>query len=142
MYKKVLVAVDFYEGGEQILEKTAEIAQAWNSDVWLVHMIGEIYAPYGAMDTQVPAIDEEAIRSGSEEKLKSLAAEYGLPADNVNVSVGPAVRGILDVAKEIDVDLIVVGSHGRHGLRLLLGSTANGVLHQADRDVLALRLQE
>jgi universal stress protein A len=45
------------------------------------------------------------------------------------------------VAKEISADLIIVGSHGRHGLALLLGSTANGVLHGATCDVLAVRVQ-
>jgi universal stress protein A len=38
------------------------------------------------------------------------------------------------------VDLVVVGSYGRHGLQLLLGSTANGVLHLAACDVLAVRV--
>jgi universal stress protein A len=38
------------------------------------------------------------------------------------------------------MDLVVVGSHGRHGLSLLLGSTANGVLHGAGCDVLAVRV--
>jgi universal stress protein A len=45
------------------------------------------------------------------------------------------------IAKERGVDLIVVGSHGRHGLQLLLGSTANGVLHLAECDVLAVRVR-
>jgi len=44
------------------------------------------------------------------------------------------------LANEIGADLIVVGSHGRHGLALLLGSTANGVLHGAPCDVLAVRV--
>ena len=44
------------------------------------------------------------------------------------------------VADEAGADLIVVGSHGRHGLALLLGSTANGVLHGAMCDVLAVRV--
>ncbi len=44
------------------------------------------------------------------------------------------------VAEELGADLIVVGSHGRHGLALLLGSTANGVLHGATTDVLAVRV--
>ncbi|MCV6604433.1 MAG: universal stress protein, partial [Porticoccaceae bacterium] len=45
-------------------------------------------------------------------------------------------------AEENQVDLIVVGSHGRHGLALLLGSTANGVIHGAGCDVLAVRIRE
>ncbi len=45
-------------------------------------------------------------------------------------------------AKQDNIDLIVVGSHGRHGLALLLGSTANGVLHGANCDVLAVRVKE
>ena len=43
-------------------------------------------------------------------------------------------------AKELGADLIVVGSHGRYGLALLMGSTANGVLHGASCDVLAVRV--
>ena len=42
--------------------------------------------------------------------------------------------------KELETDLIVVGSHGRYGLALLMGSTANGVLHGATCDVLAVRV--
>jgi universal stress protein A len=44
------------------------------------------------------------------------------------------------VANELSSDLIVVGSHGRHGLALLLGSTSNGILHGATCDVLAVRI--
>ena len=49
---------------------------------------------------------------------------------------------IINVAEQQQVDLIVVGSHGRHGLALLLGSTANSILHTAKCDVLAVRLKE
>ncbi len=44
------------------------------------------------------------------------------------------------LAEKLSADLIIVGSHGRHGLALLLGSTANGVLHGAKCDVLAMRV--
>ncbi len=50
-------------------------------------------------------------------------------------------EGILGAAREHGADLIVVGSHGRHGLALLLGSTANAVLHGAPCDVLAVRIR-
>jgi len=46
------------------------------------------------------------------------------------------------LAKDQGLDLIVVGSHGRHGLSLLLGSTSTGVLHGAKCDVLAVRIQK
>ena len=49
---------------------------------------------------------------------------------------------IQQLAKDQKCDWIVVGSHGRHGLALLLGSTANDVLHGAPCDVLAVRLQK
>jgi universal stress protein A len=47
---------------------------------------------------------------------------------------------IVELANQQKVDLIVVGSHGRHGLGLLLGSTANNILHHAKCDVMAVRL--
>ena len=56
------------------------------------------------------------------------------------VELGAPKHEIVRVAKEQGVDLVVVGSYGRHGLQLLLGSTANGVLHLAACDVLAVRV--
>ena len=50
------------------------------------------------------------------------------------------IREAHKTAREQGADLIIVGSHGRHGLALLLGSTANGVLHGASCDVLAVRV--
>ncbi|MDB4308535.1 universal stress protein, partial [Porticoccaceae bacterium] len=47
-----------------------------------------------------------------------------------------------NMAKENHIDLIVVGSHGRHGLALIFGSTSNSVLHGATCDVLAVRITE
>jgi universal stress protein A len=57
------------------------------------------------------------------------------------VEIGTPKREIVRVAAEQKAELIVLGSHGRHGLQLLLGSTANGVLHQATCDVLAVRVE-
>jgi universal stress protein A len=54
--------------------------------------------------------------------------------------IGHAATEIQRVARDLDADLIVIGTHGRHGLGLLLGSTANGVLHGVKRDVLAVRV--
>ncbi|WP_163009288.1 universal stress protein, partial [Pseudomonas viridiflava] len=55
---------------------------------------------------------------------------------------GQPRQEIHQLASKRDCDLIVIGSHGRHGLALLLGSTANDVLHGAPCDVLAVRLKK
>ena len=57
--------------------------------------------------------------------------EFGRPADL-----------IVEVAERENIDLIVLGSHGKHGVALLLGSTADGVLHHAQCDVLAVRIKK
>jgi universal stress protein A len=64
-----------------------------------------------------------------------------IPEAQTWLETGSPKQEIIRIAEENAVDLIVVGSHGRHGLALLLGSTANGVLHHANCDVLAVRLQ-
>ena len=53
---------------------------------------------------------------------------------------GRPEREVHRIAEESDVDLIVVGSHGRHGLALILGSTSTSILHGAKCDVLAVRV--
>ncbi len=55
-------------------------------------------------------------------------------------STRTATHAIVEYAKEQDINLIVVGSHGKHGIDVLLGSTANGVMHRAPCDVLAVRI--
>ena len=57
------------------------------------------------------------------------------------VTVGRPESEIHRLAKEEGADLVIVGSHGRKGLQLLLGSTANGVLHGTECDVLAVRIR-
>jgi universal stress protein A len=78
----------------------------------------------------------------SKQKLIKLGEELSVPEQRQWLELGSAKLEIVRVAEENAVDLIVVGSHGRHGLALLLGSTANGVLHHAKCDVLAVRLQD
>jgi universal stress protein A len=72
--------------------------------------------------------------------LQRFAETNGLDAEHQHIVLGRPEVEIHAKAEELGADLIVVGSHGRHGLALLLGSTANGVLHGAGCDVLAVRV--
>ena len=75
--------------------------------------------------------------------LAKLAEQYpDISEDQRHLIFGQPRQEIHRLATEHECDLIVVGSHGRHGLALLLGSTANDVLHGAPCDVLAVRLQK
>ena len=74
--------------------------------------------------------------------MAALASQLNVPEENQYVILGQAAREMHRIANEEDVDLIVVGSHGRHGLALIFGSTSNSVLHGANCDVLAVRIAE
>ena len=58
----------------------------------------------------------------------------------INVEIGSPADEIHHMAEKLNADLIVIGTHGQSGLRLLLGSTANAVLHGVKRDVLAVKI--
>lgn len=68
-------------------------------------------------------------------------AHSGIPSDRVYLEQGNPATEIKAKAEQIQADLIVIGTHGRHGLGLLLGSTANGVLHGVECDVLTVRIR-
>lgn len=74
------------------------------------------------------------------ERLDTLCATLGLKDAPQRVEVGSIKTELLRVAKADEADLIVLGSHERHGLALLLGSTEKSILHKAACDVLAVRL--
>jgi universal stress protein A len=83
---------------------------------------------------------QEQIQDTAKNHLAEFASSLAIEDDDRHLIFGRPETEIHTLAKEIDADLIVVGSHGRHGLALLLGSTANGVLHGATCDVLAVRV--
>jgi len=79
----------------------------------------------------------------AKERLHQFTLTYAeITSSQCHLVYGQPRQEIHRLADEQDCDLIVVGSHGRHGLALLLGSTANDVLHGAPCDVLAVRLQK
>jgi universal stress protein A len=55
---------------------------------------------------------------------------------------GGTTHEIIQFAQAMSADLIIVGSHGQHGISHLLGSTAGSLLHHADCDVLVVRARE
>lgn len=141
-YKHVLLAVDFSEHGNHVAKKAKEIADRNQAVLSVVHVVDNLPitdAAYGPIPFDVDWTQE--LLDGAKKHLTQFAAELGVPEERQWLEMGSPKLEIVRVAEENNVDLIVVGSHGRHGLALLLGSTANGVLHHAKCDVLAVRLK-
>jgi len=143
LYKRVLLAVDFSAHGKAVAEKARQFALQNQAELCFVHVVENLPvtdAAYGPIPFDVDMTQEWM--DAAKARLSALASELGVPAERQWLELGSPKLEIVRVAEENAVDLIVVGSHGRHGLALLLGSTANGVLHHAKCDVLAVRLQD
>lgn len=139
-YKHLLVAVDLTEESAHVLEQAALIAGAFNARLSLIHVMEPLSFAYGGdipMDlTQL----QEQLAEEAKKQLSILAQMHSIQADHQYVILGHTQSEVHRIAEENNVDLIVSGSHGRHGLALLLGSTSNAILHGAKCDVLAVRV--
>ena len=135
-----MVATDLGEDTEFILDKVRSMRGYTGAQLSLVHVVeplpGYSYAYLGIEDIEEQLIDE------AREALAKLGEKLNVARDHQWIEVGPAKMKILKIADEVKADLIICGSHGRHGLSLLLGSTANAVLHGAKCDVLTVRLPD
>jgi universal stress protein A len=140
-YTHVLVAVDFAPDSTAVLDRAVEIAQHYQAALTLLHVVEYTESAYSG-ELVVPgdaSMDKELIEH-AEKRLAELKEQIRMPNAQTRVELGTPKHEIVRVAEENKVDLVVTGSHGRHGLQLLLGSTANGVLHLAKCDVLAVRV--
>ncbi len=72
--------------------------------------------------------------------LPQFSAKYQIPATRQHLAEGNPAIEIHAMAEKLDADVMVIGSHGRSGLSLMFGSTANSVLHGSKCDVLAVRV--
>jgi universal stress protein A len=138
MYKRVLFATDFDEVGVLAAHKAKKIADENGADLILVHVVEPIPA-YAYPGFAGFAEVELSIREQAEKELNELGDKLGVDDQHRFIEFGSTKNEILRVAKERNIDLIVTGSHGKHGLSLLLGSTANSILHNAQCDVLIVR---
>ena len=142
-YQHVVVALELNDEGEQtVVKKAKELATQFGAQLSLVHAVEQL-SHYGAAYGVSVGVDVEAeLQNQAEESMTKIGDVLGVAKENQVVRVGPAKYIILEEAERVNADLIIVGSHGRHGVQLLLGSTANAVLHGAKCDVLAVRVSE
>jgi universal stress protein A len=144
-YRNILVAIDTTDEAEQVFKAAREIADDQESTLAVVTVMRPITDFYINLysileDDAGIGIESQAIKHATA-WVADLATRNGIDASAVNVIIGTPAVEIRRMAEELDADLIVLGTHGRHGLELMLGSTANAVLHGAPCDVLAVKVR-
>jgi nucleotide-binding universal stress UspA family protein len=143
--RSILVPIDFSECGNYALSYGAALARSFGASIICVHVI-EPMAPavgYSGMSEPLPIADiSDQLEDSAERELPKIAESEecaGLEVEELIVH-GEAASEIVRVAKDRQVDLIVVSSHGRTGLgRILFGSTAEAVVRHASCPVLVVK---
>jgi nucleotide-binding universal stress UspA family protein len=145
MYKTILIAIDGSDLSELAQQHGLALAKAFGSKTVIVHVtppwsslvVGDAVVMY-------PPADYEQTMAKSAEKLLAKASEMftsaGVPCETVHNTDPQAHKAIVETAKAKGCDLIVMGSHGRHGLAgLMLGSVATKTVTHAHVPVLICR---
>ncbi len=142
LYSHILLATDFNSETETVIQRAKAMASSNQCTLSLIHVIEPISIAYGGeFPIDLGDLHKELEKQGRE-RLSELAGKLAIPEANCYLEIGLTEKEILRIAKDNSVDLIVVGSHSKHGLSLLLGSTANAILHHAECDVLAVRVRK
>jgi universal stress protein A len=141
--KNILVPTDLSEGAEQALDYACELARTLGAQVHLLNVIGipALGVPELGVALTASMIDELVV--GNQDAMDRLARSRSTQMGQVMVRTGDARDVINQTAKELGVDLIVMGTHGRRGIsRALLGSVAENVVRTAPCAVLTVRLRD
>ena len=143
-YAHILMAIDFTKSGEQILAKALDIAERNNAKLSILHVVEYTLPLDYANDPMIInwAIDDNETLEQAKKSLKKFSKQHNLKNVDLSVEFGRPKQVISQFVKDQQCDLVIIGSHGRHGISLLLGSTASAILHAMPCDILTLKIEE
>ena len=141
---KILIALDNNTGAQKIANTGYELAETLQAHTILLHVISD--ATYYSSLNHSPILgynnfsNLNAVQTDTIDELKKVAEDYlenvkwnlGDETIDILVKEGGYAENILQAAKEMNADMIVMGTHSRKGLdKVLLGSVAENVLHHS-----------
>ena len=131
--RKILVPVDFSQQSRAALEYAAALAKGSDAQLLIVHVVD--------LSVQnIEGLDPLNAMEGLDAVLHDVKPTNSVIPCSHRLLEGEPVQAILNVAKEEDVEMIVMGTHGRSGInRMLMGSVAEAVVRKATCPVLTLR---
>lgn len=141
MYDRILLPTDGSRGSSRAIDQAIDLAAETGAELHVLYVVEDItYGPEmmeAQVETQLRQIGEEAI-----EEIRDRAEEAGVPLET-DIDDGVPHKTILEYAEDEDMDLIVMGTHGRSGLdRYLLGSVTERVVRSAETPVLTVRVTD
>jgi len=145
-YKTIAVAVDLSSESSIIIQRAMDVGHA-DSKIHLVYVqepMDSVYmgvVPYGPVFVGMNEV-EENLKAELKSKLDALGEKFGIPEESRHFLNGTPAKEIHRFNDENNVELVVLGTHGQKGVQLLLGATANSVLHGSNCDVLAVRIKD
>ena len=140
-YKKILVAVDLSPEAKPVVERARELGTHYGATLSLIHVIDPIITTGDyELRPELPLEVEHTLMERARGYIAALAEDMGIAGAEQIVATGSIKHEILSYAKQHGCDLIVIGTHGHHGIAVLLGSTANAIMHGTDCDVMCVRI--
>ena|SRR5688500_584258 len=143
-YQNILLAIDFSDYGHYVAQRAKHLADQFNAHLHIIHVLDNIPMPDTPYGTVIP-LDQDSpydLLEAEKNKLKQISDQLDIVPARRWMIWGEPQQEITQFAAQKQIDLIVVGAHERHGLAVLMGSTAKGILYHADCDVLAIHLKE
>jgi universal stress protein A len=141
-YNQRVACIDITGEEELVMKRAVQMAVASNASLNVVHVVRPLNYFYSSEFLVDISAAQEEIQRQAEARIQQLAQQFPAKEFRHFVLVGSPKHEIHRFAKDVNADLIVIGTHGRHGVGLLLGSTANAVLHGTPCDVLVVRVDE
>lgn len=139
-YSQVLIASHLSESSLNVATKAKEIADKFEANLSIVHALPNI--PQFAYGYFSPEELERNIMSEAKKQLALFAEKLQISESSQYLINKPSKIAILEVAKKINADLIIIGSHGKHGFFSTVGSTTQAVINGANCDVFVVRHHE
>ena len=141
-HERIVCAVDFSAISDAASKRAAALARQTGAQLIFLHIV-----QYFPEDRSNDVIEPESVdpaefqKSEAHRKMNDLANRLGCTDAKRTVlfTTRSAWHEIVRFAEQSNVDLIVLGSHGHHGIGAILGSSANGVVNRAPCDVLVIR---
>lgn len=139
-YKRIIAAIDVYSEYDEVLQSALCIMKEPSQ----LHLVF-VTIPPSYFQPYISSIGFEYVTDitlQAAKQLTQIARKFGIPLSNIHTPIGDIATQICKIASDIDVDLIVVGTHAGSKGGTLLSSVTNSIMHCAKKDVLTVKNDE